>query len=187
MAWRMKVLVWVYQENYELEVRCESDLLPVSKEHVYCVGFYTIPYIRAYLWSWHTWPAAKEATYYTGGNVQSNHWTGSILRSSSYDLIDRHWFLQRYLVVFKVSFRDEVVTPGVTVASALTSAECLHHTSSIWPWSGMPKVCLHDTFLGGLRHSPPQMKTQHGLNEEKNHTGKNTSLIYECLWCDTCG
>ncbi len=88
-----------------------------------------------------------------GVNVQSDRWTGSILRSSSYDLIDRHWFLWRYLVVFKVSFRDEVVTPGVTPTSVLTSAECQRHTSSIWPWSGVPKVRLYDTFLGGLRQS----------------------------------
>ncbi len=27
----------------------------------------------------------------------------------------------------------------------------LSHTSSIWPWSGMPKVWLYNTFLGGLR------------------------------------
>ncbi len=123
----------------------------MSEEHVYHIGFYTILYIQAYLWSWHTWPAAKEATYYMGVNVQSNRWTGSILRLSLYDLIDRHWFLRRYLVVFKVSFCNEVVTPGVTATSALTSAECQCHTSSIWPWSGMPKVRVYNTFLGGLR------------------------------------
>ena len=27
-------------------------------------------------------------------------------------------------------------------------------------------------YLDGLRHSPPQMKNQHGLNEEKNLIGK---------------
>ncbi len=117
-------------------------------------------------------PAVKEATSYTGVNVQSNRWTGSILRSSSYDLIDQHWFLHRYLVVFKVSFCNEVVTPGVTATSVLTSAECQHHTCSNWPWSGAPKVRLYDTFLGGLCHSPPQMKNQHGLNEKKTHIGK---------------
>ena len=53
----------------------------------------------------------------------------------------------------------------VTATSALTSAECQHHTSSIWPWSGTPKVRLYYTFLGGLRHLPPQMKNEHGLNE----------------------
>ncbi len=26
----------------------------------------------------------------------------------------------------------------------------LSHTSSVWPWSGAPKVFLYDTFLGGL-------------------------------------
>ncbi len=148
----MKVLVWVLQEdNYELRIRCKCDLLPASEEHGYCVGFYTISCIRANLQSWHTCPAAKEATYYTGVNVQSNRWTESILGSSLYDQIDRQWFLQRYLVVFKVSFCDEVVTPGVTITSALTFAECQCHTSSVWPWSGVPKVRLYNTFQGSLR------------------------------------
>ncbi len=88
-------------------------------------------------------------------------------RSSSYDLIDRHWFLRRYLVVFKVSFHDDGVTPGVTATSALTSTECQRHTSSVWPWSGTPKVGLYYSFLGGLHHLPPQKKNQHGLNEKK--------------------
>ena len=34
----------------------------------------------------------------------------------------------------------------------LTSSGCQPHTSSIWSWSGTPKVCLYNTFLGGLRH-----------------------------------
>ncbi len=42
---------------------------------------------------------------------------------------------------------------SVTATSVLTSAECQHHTSSIWPWSGAPKVHMYDTFLGGLRQS----------------------------------
>ncbi len=29
------------------------------------------------------------------------------------------------------------------------------HVSSVWPWSGAPKVRLYDTFLGGLRHTRP--------------------------------
>jgi hypothetical protein len=32
---------------------------------------------------------------------------------------------------------------------------------------GMPKVQMYGTVLSGLCHSPPQMKNQHGLNEEK--------------------
>ena len=42
----------------------------------------------------------------------------------------------------------------------------------------MPKVHLYNTFLGGLRHLPPRMKNQHGLNEEKDHLGKKNSLSY---------
>ncbi len=29
-------------------------------------------------------------------------------------------------------------------------AGCQPHTSSVWPWSGTPRVCLYDTFSGGL-------------------------------------
>ncbi len=52
----------------------------------------------------------------------------------------------------------------------------LSHTSSVWPWSGAPKVRLCNTFQGGLHHLPPQMKNQHGLNEEKTFIRKNWSL-----------
>jgi hypothetical protein len=34
------------------------------------------------------------------------------------------------------------------------------------------KVRLYSTFISGLRHLPPQMKNQHGLNEEENLIGK---------------
>ncbi len=112
---------------------------------VYHVESYTIPYAALKRLRWRTSPAEREATYYTGLNIQSNHWTGSILGSSPYDLIDWHWFLQRYLVMFNVSFHDEVVTSGVTATSALTSAGCQPHTTSIWPWSDMPKVPLYGT------------------------------------------
>jgi hypothetical protein len=85
-------------------------------------------------------------------------------------------------VVFKVSFCGEVVTLGVTATSVLTSAECQRHTSSVQPWSGMPKVRLYDTFLGSLRHLPPRMKNHHGLNEEKKHISKK--IISHLSACD---
>ncbi len=42
-------------------------------------------------------------------------------------------------------FCGEVVTSGVTTNSALTSAGCQSHTSSVWPWSDAPKVPSHGT------------------------------------------
>ncbi len=72
------------------------------KESVYHVESYTIPYATLKQLRWPTSPAEKAATYYMGVNVQSDHWTGSILGSSPYDL-DQHWFLWRNLVMFKVS------------------------------------------------------------------------------------
>ncbi len=105
-----------------------------------------IPYAVLKRLRWRTLPAAKEATYYMGVNILSDRWTGSILGSSPNDLIDRHWFLCRYLVIFKVSSGDDVAA-----TSESTSAGCQPHTSSIWPWSGTPKVHLYNTFLGSLR------------------------------------
>ncbi len=50
-----------------------------------------------------------------------------------------------------VHLPDEVVNLWIFTIG-LTSSGCQPHMSSIWPWSGMPKVRLYDTFLGGLRH-----------------------------------
>jgi hypothetical protein len=44
------------------------------------------------------------------------------------------------------------------------------------------QVPLYGTQLGGLRHLPPGMKNQHGLNEEKNHLGKK--IISQLSACD---
>ncbi len=43
------------------------------KKGVYHVESYTIPYAMLKRLRWRTSPAEKEATYYTGVNVQSNH------------------------------------------------------------------------------------------------------------------
>jgi hypothetical protein len=40
----------------------------------------------------------------------------------------------------------------------------------------------YGTYLGGLQHSPPRMKNQHGLNEEKSHLGKK--IISQLSACD---
>ncbi len=42
------------------------------KRGVYHVESYTIPYAPLKRLRWHTLPAGKEATYYTGVNVQSD-------------------------------------------------------------------------------------------------------------------
>ena len=44
------------------------------------------------------------------------------------------------------------------------------------------KVRMYGTYLDGLRHSPPRMKNQHGLNEEKNHIGKK--IISQLSACE---
>ncbi len=52
--------------NYELKILFESDIESASKEHVYRVGFYLIPYIRAYIWSWHMSNARKKPYHVLG-------------------------------------------------------------------------------------------------------------------------
>ena len=43
-----------YQKgNYELKTKYWNELYPASEEHAYRAGFYTIPYIQAYIRSWH--------------------------------------------------------------------------------------------------------------------------------------
>ncbi len=81
------------------------------------------------------------------------------------------YFLQSKWNIVSENLLDEMTNLGIfTICLALSG--CRPHTSSIWPWSGTPKVHLYNTFKGGLRHLPPQMKNQHELNEEKNHIGK---------------
>jgi hypothetical protein len=43
------------------------------KKGVYCVESYMIPHATLKRLRWPTSPAEKEATYYTGVNVQSDH------------------------------------------------------------------------------------------------------------------
>ncbi len=83
------------------------------------------------------------------------------------------WFdlLQSERNVESENLLDEVTNLGIFTIW-LASSGCRPHTSSVWPWSGAPKVHLYNTFLGSLRHSPPWMKNQYGLNEKKNHKGK---------------
>jgi hypothetical protein len=42
------------------------------------------------------------------------------------------------------------------------------------------KVQLYGIFVSGLGHSPPQMKNQHGLNEEITFIGKKVSHLSAC-------
>ncbi len=55
----------------------------------------------------------------------------------------------------------------------------LSHMSSVWPWSGMPKVLLYGTFLGGLRHDPicyaPNPEVAFLTSSERSH------VLYEII------
>ena len=95
--WRQHTLKDSLLENYELSFRLKSESQSIGKDHVYCIGFYTISYIREHIRSWHTWPAQKETTSCTRVNVQDWHWIGYIFNYNSCNLILVHWFLGGYL------------------------------------------------------------------------------------------
>ncbi len=61
------------------------------------------------------------------------------------------WFLVVGWNIESVNLPDKMVKLWIFTIG-LTSSGCQPHTSSVWPWSGTPKVCLYYTFLGGLRH-----------------------------------
>ncbi len=71
------------------------------------------------------------------------------------------YFLRSEWNIESVNLPDEVVNLWIFTVG-LTLSGCQPHTSSVWPWSGTPKVRLYGTFMSGLRHSPPRMKNQHG-------------------------
>ncbi len=86
-----------------------------------------IPCIQAYIWSWHTWPAQKEATSCTRFYVKDWRSIEKIFYSNPFELILLYGFLRCYLYMFKISCRAEVVTSpcrSVTATPGLTSAGC---------------------------------------------------------------
>ncbi len=76
------------------------------------------------------------------------------------------YFLQSKWNIESENLPDKVMNLGIFTIW-LASSGCQPHTSSVWPWSGAPKVHSYNTLLGGLGHSHPRMKNQHGLNEGK--------------------
>ncbi len=174
-----------------------------ARSHVYHIDFFTIPYIRAHIFGV---GSANTRKHYRPTPERISSCTRSLRTwwalDGKYLYFLSIWFnivalihIRQYLFWFDFFQLDEMMNlwicrrdgesvnrhHGVNIVWMSTS-----HVS-IWPWSGAPKVHLYDTLLGSLRHLPPRMKNQHELNEGKNHIGKKISLIYECLWCDTCG
>jgi hypothetical protein len=62
----------------------------MGEDHVYHVGFYTIPYVQKHIRSWHTWTAGKETTTCTRVYIQGWHWIGYIFNSNPCNLISVH-------------------------------------------------------------------------------------------------
>jgi hypothetical protein len=69
----------IQKGNYELKILYESDLLSASEEHVYRVGFYTIPYIRACIWRWYMSNARKKQYHVLGSMYRIGDGSGMSL------------------------------------------------------------------------------------------------------------
>ena len=135
------------------------------------VGFYTIPYNQARVVGVgspnagkHNLSCRKESYYVWDHLVRKSRWTAvgwKYLYSSSVGLhIIALILIRRYLSWFyflwsernieSKNLPDKVTNLGIfTIWLALSG--CLPHTSSVWPWSGVPKVRLYGTFMCGLR------------------------------------
>ncbi len=176
-----------------------------ARSHVVCEDFYTLPYIRAHILGVGlsnagkcNFQCRKESYHVLDHLICDRYWMAvgwsldrSIFTSYLYDLVLETNTIRQYFSWFNFlwvdwniesdNLPDKVMNMWIFTIW-LTLSGCQPHTSSIWPWSGMPKVHLYNTFLGSLRHLPPQMKNQHGLNEEKNYIGKK--IVSHLSACD---
>ncbi len=75
------------------------------------------------------------------------------------------WFLVVGLNLESENLPDKLVNLWIFTIG-LTSSGCWPHMSSIWPWSGPPKVRLFNTFLGGLRHILMRTRSQCHANQK---------------------
>jgi hypothetical protein len=82
---------------------------------------------------------------------QDWHWMGSFFYSYPCDLVLLHKFLSGDIFLV----RDFCWLRWWCLQHwhlGIDMCWMSPHTSSIWPWSGTPKVSLYDTFLSGLHH-----------------------------------
>ncbi len=133
-----------------------------ARSCAYCVGFFTIPYIRAHIFSVGSANPRKRhcsTPERISSCTRSPHmwWQldGKYLYFLSvwFNYYPGIFFMIRFLVVRwnieSVNLLDEVVNLWIfTIGLPLSG--CWPHTSSVWPLSGMPKTHLYKTFLGGL-------------------------------------
>jgi hypothetical protein len=60
------------------------------------------------------------------------------------DLVLLYWFLSGNIFLIRDFLPDEMVNLWIFTLE-LTSARCQPHTSSLWPWSGAPRLPLYGT------------------------------------------
>ena len=167
MTWVLNVIVWVIENwNYELKISWRNDLQPTHERSCQSCRFLHDPiHLSAYLgvgsanarkWQFLTperissrtrsphmwWPFDGKYLYFL------SVWLSIVALIP----IRQYFSIIQFLAVGwnneSVNLPDEVVNLWIFTIG-LTLSGCRPHISSIWPWSGTPKVCLYDTFLGG--------------------------------------
>jgi hypothetical protein len=164
-------------ERYSMSIKTEIMSLCLAEEMIFglcvrsranCVGFYTIPYIRAHIFGVGSANARKHhrpmperissrtRSHRTWWLMDGKYlfllyiWLNIIALIPIWQYFSMIWFLAVGWNIESVNLLDEAVNLWIFTVG-LTSSGCRPNTFSIWPWSGMPKVRLYDTFPGGLR------------------------------------
>ncbi len=97
----------------------------MGTENMQCVESYTVPYVLSTILRWHTLPVCWETMPCTRVSVQGGLWIGSIFNSDLCDLAYLHWFLQGYLMMFKIPTHAEVL--ACPTWERQYSMWCVHH------------------------------------------------------------
>ncbi len=139
-----------------------------------------IPYIRAHIRSWHIANDRKESHHVLDCDVGDGHWMERLFNSYPYDLILLYWFLSGNIFWIWDFLPDKMVNLWIFTQWLTSAGWQLARLAS-----DLGRVCqkvhLYGTFLCSLRHSPPQMKNQHWLNEGKNlNKEKKISQMSAC-------
>jgi hypothetical protein len=143
------------------------------------VGFYTILYIHAHIWSWQMTNTRKIPYHVLGSTYRIGDGSGTSsipIRMIYYHCTDSsgnifactrlHSGLRWCLLCHRHLRVDICWMPP--------------HSSSIWPWSGVPKVRLYGTLLSSLCPSPHKWRFSMGSIREEPLKEKILSHLSAC-------
>ncbi len=161
-------IITIKTEIMSLRLADEMIFSLHARSRANCVGFYTIPYIWGHIFgigsanarkhhrltperissctrSLHMfWPLDGKYLYFL------SVWLNIIALIPIQQYFSMIWFLAVGWNIESVNLPDEVVNLWIFTIG-LTSSGCWPHMSSVWPWSGTPKVRLYNNLLGSLR------------------------------------